>query len=249
MYNPITGVFDRIEVRCPIRPLDIFEPFGGNGLSQVIHYAPRPRVNHLTAWEIDVKFAVQLKKNFPDTDVKVCDAFEEVNRLHPHFDVIIVDNNLLQWPRFEHFDLFPAIFKGLKDNAFMVISVCHDPGGYFVLREHLVNAALGSRSSDFVKDWDSARTKFYNMRDAGDFFYRDQVGHIRPVTVMSVSDMVPIYMDLALKAGFFTQYQTIIPRSQWMKYIVLELQRGTSKAEREAKYKDKLERQRAINQS
>ena len=247
--NPINAVFDRIELRCPFRPLDIFEPFGGDGMSQIIDYALRPRVNSLTAWDIDINRAAQLKIHFPDTDVNVCNAFEEVARLHHDFDVIIIDNNVLQAPHFEHFDLFPAIFNGLKkDSAFIVISACGDPGDYYAQRELLVRNVFGSRWQEFVKDWDAARRKFYKLLDASDLLYESRlIGHTLPVTGMSVNDMVPIYMDLALKAGFFTKYQTVVPRSKWLKYILLELQHTKPKAEREANLKDKLDRKNAAD--
>lgn len=243
--HPIVQVFNRIEIRAPLRPLAVLEPFGGDGASQTIHYAWMPCTAHLEAWEINSKRAGVLKGYVPGAEVKCCDAWQSVAGLGPHFDVIVIDNNLLQPPHFEHFDLFPAIFKGLKPHGFLVVSVCPDPGGYYVPRETMLRRQLGERTEGFVKDWDRARADFYGFPRIGDDIYQAQTGRIMPASRFSAADMVPVYTELAIKAGFFTKYHTAIERSRQIKYILLELERARPRAEREEAVRDKLERQDA----
>ena len=189
--------------------------------------------------------AAVCKRMIPDAKVKVCDAYKEVHSLQPNFDIIIIDNNLVQAPNFEHFDLFPAIFKGLKDEGFVIISVCSDPGSYYVDREHIIRAHLGSRVEPFVKDWDRVRAKFYGRPEFPDEAYSNLQGRIMPLSGFPANDMVPVYTALALKAGFFTAYHTVIRRSKQMSYILIELNHTTPRAKLEKKYKDKKERQDA----
>jgi len=237
--------FNRTEIRMPFTPKDVLEVFGGEGTSQTVHYAAYHNLHSLTAWDIDPERARVLKELIPDANVKVCDAFKEVHSLQPAYDVIVIDNNVLQAPRFEHFDLFPAIFKGLKKHSFIIISVCSDPGSYYVYREAQVRAKLGSRTEAFVRDLDNARSEFYGIPPAAEEHYALFSGRIMPITSMSANDMVPIYTDLAIKAGFFTAYQTVLPRARYMSYIVLELKHASSRQEMETKTRDKLEKQRA----
>jgi len=227
-----------------LRQLAVFEPFAGDGLTQAVSYAYISWVERLVGWEIDPLKAAVLKKVIPAADVKVCDAFKEVHKLAPTFDVILIDNNIVQVP-FEHFDLFPAIFKGLKDESFLIISVCQSPGSYYVDREARIRAFLGSRVEDWIKDWDRARTKFYAWPDIHDAQYNSLTGRIIPMSEIPAYDMAPVYMEKAIKAGFFTAYQTVMRRSKQMSYIVLELKRTTPRQELEKKTKDKIERQNA----
>lgn len=228
-----------------MRQLCVLEPFAGDGLSQIVNYAYMPWVARIVGWEMDPMRASVLMKVIPGSEVKTCDAYKEVHKLTPSFDVIVIDNNLVQAPTFEHFDLFPAIFKGLKDESFIIISVCQSPGSYFVDREPRIRGALGSMVNDFVKDWDRARTKFYGYPDIQDIQYDSLIGRLMPMSDIPAHDMVPKYTELAIKSGFFTAYQTVIRRSKQMSYIVLELKRVTPRQELEQKKRDKIERQNA----
>lgn len=242
MFNhPVVEVFKKIEVRMPFRQLSVLEPFGGDGTTQTVNYAYMPFVDRLVAWDCDPTLRPKFLHWIPRADVKTCNSFNEVHKLKPEFDVILIDNNLIQVP-FEHFDLFPSIFKGLKDECFLIISVCVDPGGYYVQREAQVRAILGDRTEEWVKDWDRARADFYGFEPPTDDDYRACIGRIMPLTTVDAEVLVPVYMDMAVKAGFFTKMQTVSPRSRWMKYIVIEFSRASDRFEMERKTKDKLER-------
>jgi hypothetical protein len=242
--HPILEVFKRIEIRVPFRQLNVFEPFGGDGINQTVHYAHLPCVDRLVAWDINPGSLQKFKHWIPDADVKECDSFKEVHKLRPDFDVIIIDNNLLSTQQpFEHFTLFPSIFKGLKDEAFIVIGVCVAPGGYYVPRERAIRSSLGSMTESWVKDWDRARGLFYKqfpMVQPED--YRECIGRIMPLSEISATDMMPIYTEMAIQAGFFTKFHFVSPRSRWMKYIVIELHKVKSKDKIFDMTKDKLQR-------
>lgn len=228
----------------PLKSFAVFEPFGGDGLSQTINYAYMPCIGSLDAWEMDPMRAKVLNHLIPEADVAVCDAFKQVHKLKPSYDVIVIDNNLVQIP-FEHFDLFPHIIKGLRDEGFLVISVCDAPGNYYVDREQKIRQVLGSRVDSFVRDWDKARADFYRFPQISEEDYLTHTGRIMPLSDFSAQDMVPIYTDLAIKQGYFTVYHTVMRRSRAMQYILLELKKGRDRQSLEEAHKDKLLRKDA----
>lgn len=240
--HPIVEIFRKIEVRVPFRQLNVFEPFGGDGTSQTIHYAHLPSIDRMEVWDCDPENRPKFLHWIPQAEVKTCDSFKEIHKLTPDFDVIVIDNNLIQVP-FEHFELFPSIFKGLKDESFIIISVCVDPGGYYVQRERQIRNIMGSMVEAWIRDWDRARGLFYKqfpMVQPDD--YRECIGRIMPLSNISATDMMPIYTEMAIKAGFFTKFHFVSPRSRWMKYIVIELQRAKTKDKLFDMTKDKLQR-------
>ena len=243
LNDPVAEVFKRIAVRAPFRQLCVFEPFVGDGMVMTSNYAHLPWVECLEGWEIDPIRASVCKKWIPSAQIKACDAYKEIHKLKPAFDTILIDNNLVQAPRFEHFDLFPSIFKGLKDESFLIISVCHDPGGYYVQREPRIRSVLGSRVDDFVKDWDNARTAFYGWPDIREDQRMATTGRIMPLSEISANDMVPVYTELAIKSRFFTVYHAVVRRSKHMSYILLELKKGSDRQALDQKKRDKIERQ------
>jgi hypothetical protein len=227
-----------------MRQLSVFEPFAGDGLNQAVSYAYLPFIDRLVGWEMDPMRAKVLKHAIPGADVKICDSFQGVHHLEPHFDVILIDGNVVQVP-FEHFDLFPDIFKGLRDESFFIVSVCDSPNTYYVDREQRIRSVLGTRTESWVKDWDRARCDFYGMSHYTEADYMTTAGRIVPQSVLPAPDMIPVYMEKALKSGFFTAYKSSMRRSKSMSYIVLELRRSTPKRELEENYKDKKLRQDA----
>lgn len=238
--HPVVDVFKHIETRKPFKMMSVFEPFGGDTTGQTVHYAHLPFIERLTAWEIVPERASKAKHIIPDIDIKICDAFKEVHKLSKGYDIIVVDNNFLRPPHFEHFDLFPHIFKGLNDEAFMIITVCDAPSSYYVDRERFVRESFGSRTELFVKGWDRARADFYGFPRIEDEDYSTLQGRIRPMSDFSGNDMVPVYMEMALKYGFFTPYKTVMRRAKSSQSILLELKRGSDRQTLEERTKDKL---------
>ena len=225
--GPIIDIFQRIEIRAPLRHLNVLEPYIGNAQTNTVHYTALPCVCGLEGWEINPTAATQAKAIIPGAEVKHGDAYREVGRLGPHFDVIVIDNNMVQVP-FEHFSLFPDIFKGLKDQSFLVVSVCPNPASYLDSRQGLLERIFGINSKVYHYDWNRAREKFYGI----------EADEKTPDGDISATDMMPIYMEKALKAGFFTKYQTTITRSKWLKFLLLELERTSDRNAKQEKARD-----------
>jgi hypothetical protein len=81
-------------------------------------------VAKLEIWEIQPEYEAVLKRKFPQAEVKITDSFEEIKRTSRVYDLIVVDNNFkLACNHYEHFDLFPDVFRVLHDPAIMILNV------------------------------------------------------------------------------------------------------------------------------
>ena len=74
-------------------------------------------------WEIESKWKTELKRKFPKAEVKITDSYKEIRQTSRKFDVVIVDNPYVSGNHYEHFDLFPDIFRVLNDTAVIVLIV------------------------------------------------------------------------------------------------------------------------------
>ena len=97
------------------------EIFGWNGEIHGLDLASI--VPKMEIWEIEPKWKAELKRKFPKAEVKITDSYKEIRQTSRKFDVVIVDNPYVSGNHYEHFDLFPDIFRVLNDTAVIVLIV------------------------------------------------------------------------------------------------------------------------------
>jgi hypothetical protein len=150
----IKKVLHEIGVRAKVRDMTALEIFAGNGKSHVKDYADM--VDRLDAWENNPKLVEEFKQNIPVANIKLCDSYIAAkSMLHQgHYDLIVVDNNLMQLDHIEHFDLFPDVFYLLKPRGYLILTVVLDPKEYYRERE--------DKGID-IAPLLAARNKFYDI--------------------------------------------------------------------------------------
>ena len=223
--HPILDVFDRITTRAPfVRPRAL-ELFCGAGTMHTKEYAPL--CEYVEGWDLKEDRVAEFKRNLPQAKARVCDAFKEIMQPRPagfpgDYNVIVVDSNFLQAPRFEHFDIFPGIFNVMAPAiCFVVFTVCPDPFGYAEPRKDMLQKAYGDRVEDFLKDWDSARDQFYNLTPLDP----SNMPKPRPVSSVRLQDMEAIYKDKFEAAGWQVPYTFSCMRAKAVGYVLIEAKR------------------------
>ena len=96
------------EKNIEIEKLNCIEVFGGTGLNDSIF---EKHAKSFEVWEIDRNLEVELKKNLPSANVKICDTIKTLKdrKEFQKFDLILIDNPIgvfgesLEYC--EHFDL------------------------------------------------------------------------------------------------------------------------------------------------
>jgi len=102
--------------------MDALEVFGFTGEYHTKFYAPI--VRSLEVWEINPNLEDSLKKNLPNSRIKITDAFNEIKYTLEKFDLIVIDNPVTTFGKYcEHFDLFPDIFRITKKKAVIILNV------------------------------------------------------------------------------------------------------------------------------
>jgi hypothetical protein len=217
--TPILEVFERIRVRAPFVRPKVIELFCGNGKGPAREYAPL--CESLEGWEISNESAIDFKQNIPSATVKVCDIYAAISNYDgDRFDVVIVDNSFLKAPMFEHFDLFPDIYRLMNPTCFVVFSVCPDPFNYAEVRKDTLLKAFGDKEKvdNFFKEWDAARDKFYALEPLDPA----NIPKNRPVSAIRVDSMEGIYKERFEAAGFKVHYTYSILRNSQAGYVMVE---------------------------
>lgn len=164
--------------------LRALEVFGYTGERLAKHYAPR--VRSLDVWELDPRFEPVLRRNVPSAAVKITDSYEEIKRTSKKFDLVVIDNFIT--PR-EHFDLFPAVFRVLSDDATVVMIVV--PGD-------------GKRSRSGQSNIFGAE----HLQRRSDFYCTDSPGGI------PLDELAARYGSLAQQHGLVPEWHFFVPRSE-----------------------------------
>lgn len=154
--SPMCRVMDELRERSiPIEKMDALEPFGRMGDWHTMDYADK--VASLTVWEIDPQMEPALRKNLPNADRKITDAYKEILATDKKFDLIVVDSPVLPHGDgcCEHFDFFPLVFRVARDPFVLILSVA--PEGDRMTR-NLFPAFFGPAHLE-------ARRRFYRCRD------------------------------------------------------------------------------------
>jgi hypothetical protein len=121
--SPTYRVFRRLR-RCGVQPeqLHALELFGCDGKNHTIDIASL--VGSLEIWDIEPGVEAELKRLFPQAQVKITDSYREIHHTPNTYDLVVVDNVPdVAFNHFEHFDLFPSIFRVLNDPAILLINV------------------------------------------------------------------------------------------------------------------------------
>lgn len=128
-----------------LEDLKALEMFGYTGNFHTQDYAPY--VAELDVWEIKPALENQLKNNLPMANIKITDTYKEIKHSNKRYDLIVIDNN---WNcaggYYEHFSLFPDVYKIASDKALFIINVTPD----------LINY------NGFSREHIESRQKFYN---------------------------------------------------------------------------------------
>lgn len=215
--HQILDVFDRITARAPfVRPRAL-ELFCGPGVSQAKEYAPL--CEYFEGWEILEEKAAEFKANFPQATVKVCDVYKEIAGYRgDKFNVIMVDNSLLTAPRFEHFGIFPDIYRLMAPICFVIFTVCPDPFSYAEPRKADLIKAFGNKVNEFMLDWDKARDAFYELTA----MESKNLPKPPPVSSVKLDSMEGIYLEKFEAAGFTVPYTFSCMRSKAVGYVMVE---------------------------
>lgn len=120
--SPMHKVFRRLS-RYGVDPrtFNALEVFGGGGQSHTKDIASV--VPRLEIWEILPQMESVLKRTFPQSEIKITDSYVEIQRVPKKYDLVVVDNSSTAFDHYEHFDLFPIIFRVLNDSAVVILNV------------------------------------------------------------------------------------------------------------------------------
>lgn len=131
-------ILKRINDLADISRFDVLDCFGGKGIHQTGYL--HDIFNSLTIWEINPRCEEALRDNLPNATIKICDAFEEIRLIDKKFDLVIMDSSFsMSYSHVEHYDLFPHVFRVLKDHAFLLPQIMY-PGKYY--KRHNIFSAV-----------------------------------------------------------------------------------------------------------
>lgn len=150
-------ILNRINEKYDISQFDVLDCFGGRAgkLGQTQHLPGKFKT--LTIWEFKAICEKDLRENVPDANITICDAFEEIQVIDKKFDLVIMDHSItMSGHHIESHDLFPHVFRVLKDKAFILPQIMY-PGKYY--KRHNINNAVPfkvlERRRQFFKAWDT----------------------------------------------------------------------------------------------
>jgi hypothetical protein len=177
------------------------ELFGGSGRLHILDFARQ--VAALDIWEIEPGNAAALRRAFPAAEVRITDSYQEVGRAAKRYDLIVIDNPEGEHGgHYEHFDLFPAVLRLAADQAVLVFNVRPGPG------------PMPATAADRMDEAHLARRQAFYRSD-----HPEQI---------PVAEMVPVYRDLLLAAGFDLEWHVSRKRtrSRRVHYLALKVRRS-----------------------
>jgi hypothetical protein len=127
------------------------EVFARDGSWQTTQYAKN--YNVVECWEIDSKYETDLKKNVPNSCIKICDSIKQLDNCHSRYDLIVVDNPQNTYGKYcEHFEVIPKIAKFLKKGGYLIFNVNIKPFDY-----------------EKYPKWQKRRNKYYGLKKTDRF--------------------------------------------------------------------------------
>ena len=176
--------------------MDALEVYGEAGAFHLKDYARR--VNSLEIWEVDPRHEASLHRNFPRATIRIVDSYERVKTAPDRFDLVVVDNPMSRHgSHFEHFDLFPHVFRLVREGGVLIVDVI----------PRATPKALKRFPYLLDEDHLAARRSFY--------------GTDRPDHLLE-ADLVTHYSELARAVGRQVAWSFLVQR-HFVHYLVLGL--------------------------
>lgn len=120
--SPMHKILKRIKQQgLDPKTLNALEVFGSDGQNHTKDVASI--VANLEIWEIEPKHEGSLKRDFPKAEIKITDSYTEIKQTSRKYGLVIVDNTSIAFNHYEHFDLFPDIFRVLTNPAVLILNV------------------------------------------------------------------------------------------------------------------------------
>jgi hypothetical protein len=194
--TPMYKVFRRL-ARYGVDPrtLDALEMFGCDGEHHTRDIAAV--VATLEIWEIGPQYEPILRKRFPKADIKITDSYVEIKRTAKQYNLVVVDNNDVAHNHYEHFDLFPSIFRILTEPAILILNV---------------TPKLKVHPAELLRQ----RKSFYKAADPTDITFDEMANVYRTLVAQS---------GWAVEWMFFERRWTFSVRLDPLYYAVLKLKR------------------------
>ncbi|HZF54885.1 MAG TPA: hypothetical protein VE093_39820 [Polyangiaceae bacterium] len=194
-------VMDELSARgIALDHMAALEPFAREGRWHTIDYADR--VASLTAWELDPAMEPGLRRNLPNADRKITDAYREVLETEGTFDLVVVDAPVVPHGNFcEHFDFVPLVFRVARDPFVLIVNVVTKTNKNFVQMF----------PSFFNAHHLAARRAFYECRDPEH---------------LEVDELVKAYQRCAMEQGWEMEWWFMRHRDPVCDYFVMKLRRG-----------------------
>lgn len=190
-----------------LKKLDCIEIFGGSGETDKIL---SEMVKSFEIWEINKNYLDILKKNFPNSNIQICNSIEKLklNEVSKKFDLILIDNPMSvfgekngTYKYCEHFDILEHITKIMKNECIVIFLINKKPFYYKKFKEKNL-------------EWRRRRKKFY--------------GHL-DIDNLSIDFLLAFYKEYFQKFGFNTQFSKNISRHHpHLDYLILKLQKNIS---------------------
>lgn len=208
-------------VRAPfVRPRAL-EIFCGKG-QEARDYSPF--CSSIEGWDIKPENTSEFMRRIPKATTWTGNVFDRVKRdINAEFEFILIDNYALMRP-FEHFDLFPHLFKLMAPSCFVTFTVYPDPFSYADPRREQIRKAFGD-GTQFMAEWDRARERFYDLPHLDS----DSMPKPPPTSAIRLQDMEGIYADKFRVAGWTVPYTFSCMRNRAAGYVMVEAhQKGYS---------------------
>jgi|TARA_B100001013_G_C24527522_1_gene409459 ADP-heptose:LPS heptosyltransferase len=203
----------------PLEKLHAIEIFGGIGKTDVVL---AKNVKTFEIWEIDQKLKPQLEKSFPNSEIKICDSIDILNKSQKirKFDLVLIDNPMNvfgikknSFEYCEHFDVIKNIPKLMDKEVIVIFLVNKKP--FFFKKLKKENTL-----------WRKRRQQFYGNVNTND---------------MSVEFLTSFYTELFRNMGLITIFSNIIPRhSPHLDYFIFMLRKNENQNENSLKTLDWL---------
>ncbi len=127
---PIYKVLDTINAHYPLKDCKALEAFAYTGELQARAYQHLPAYHE--AWEIDGMCEPSLKKNLPNSVVKITNTFEELLLCKQKFNFINADTHQgLYGDYCENFEFFPLVFNVTADECIINLNVIPNASPYW----------------------------------------------------------------------------------------------------------------------
>lgn len=119
--SPIQFLFRRLQQSgARLETLTALEAFGGTGVNQTPDlYAA---VKQLDIWDVSPPRRAMLQQKFPRAQVTTGDSYQMIQSPPKTYDLVVLDAGERMGDRYEHFEMFPHVFKALKNPGVLIFN-------------------------------------------------------------------------------------------------------------------------------